>query len=107
MNIIIKKIKEKDEFFNSDRFLEEFNQEKYFELLKAWKTDVEKSYLDENWLLHFSPVRHEKCLMSKRRPCIRFFLYFMIYLRIILDIVNICFTSKLFEITDVFLNILV
>ena len=71
VNIIIKKFKEKDEFFNPDRFLEEFDQEKYFELLKAWKTDVQKSYLDENPLLHFSPLRHEKCLMSKRRPCTR------------------------------------
>ena len=33
VNILIKKFKEKDEFF--ERFLEEFNQEKYFELLKA------------------------------------------------------------------------
>ena len=32
VNIIIKKFKEKDEFFNPDRFLEEFDQEKYFEL---------------------------------------------------------------------------
>ena len=28
------------------RFLEEFDQEKYFELLKAWK-DEEESYLNE------------------------------------------------------------
>ena len=30
----------------------------------------------------------------------------MIFLRTILDIVNICSTSKLFKITDAFLNIL-
>ena len=35
VNIIIKRFKEKDELFNPERFLEEFNQEKYFELLKA------------------------------------------------------------------------
>ena len=40
VNIIIKKFKEKDKFFNPERFLEEFDQEKYFELLKAWKADV-------------------------------------------------------------------
>ena len=66
VNIIIKKFKEKDKFFNPERFLEEFDQEKYFELLKAWKADVEKSYLDKNPHLDFSPVRHEKCLMSMK-----------------------------------------
>ena len=71
VNIIIKKFKEKDEIFNPERFLEEFDQEKYFELLKAWKADVEKSYLDENPYLRFSPVRLKKCFMSKQRPCIR------------------------------------
>ena len=80
VNIIIKKFKEKDKFFNPERFLEELDQEKYFELLKAWKADVEKSYLDENPNLDFLPVRQEKCLMSKRRPCKdRVFLYFMIF----------------------------
>ena len=67
VNIIIKKFKEKDEIFNPEKFLEEFDQEKYFELLKAWKADVEKSYLDKNLHLRFSPVRHKKCLMSKQR----------------------------------------
>ena len=45
------------------RFLEEFDQEKYFELLKAWKYE-EESYLNEHPHLRFEPKRHEKCLMS-------------------------------------------
>ena len=45
VNIIIKKYKEKDEFFNPTQFLNEFDSEKYFELLAAWKKDAEASYL--------------------------------------------------------------
>ena len=45
VNIIIKKYKEKDEFFNPTQFLNEFDSEKYFELLAAWKKDAEGSYL--------------------------------------------------------------
>ena len=71
VNIIFKKYKEKDDFFNPERFLEEFDREKYFELLKAWKADAEESYLKEHPYLSFAPVRHEKCLMSKQRPCLR------------------------------------
>ena len=66
VNIIFKKYKEKDDFFNPERF---FDREKYFELLKAWNADVESlRYLNEHPDLGFAPVRHEKCLMSKQRP---------------------------------------
>ena len=71
VNIIFEKYRNKDEHFNPKKFLEEVEQEKYFELLRTWKQGSEKSYLDENRHLRFSPVRHKKCLMSKRRPCIR------------------------------------
>ena len=71
VNIIFEKYRNKDEHFNPKKFLEEVDQEKYFELLRTWKQGSEKSYLDENRHLRFSPVRHKKCLMSKRRPCIR------------------------------------
>ena len=71
VNIILKKHKEKGEFFNPEKCLEEVDQEKYFELLKAWKVDVEESYLEEHPYLRFSPIRHEKCLMSARRKRIR------------------------------------
>ena len=71
VNIIFKKYKEKEDLFNPERFLEEFDRGKYFELLKAWTADVEESYLNEHPYLHFPPVRHKKCLMSKRRPCLR------------------------------------
>ena len=46
VNIISKQYKEKDELFNPEKYLEETDQEKYLELLKAWKVDVEKSYLE-------------------------------------------------------------
>ena len=66
VNITFKKYKEKDDFFNPERF---FDREKYFELLKAWNADVESlRYLNEHPDLGFAPVRHEKCLMSKQRP---------------------------------------
>ena len=46
VNIISKQYKEKDELFNPEKYLEKTDQEKYLELLKAWKVDVEKSYLE-------------------------------------------------------------
>ena len=38
VNIIFKKYKEKDEFFNPEKYLEEVDQEKYFELIRTWST---------------------------------------------------------------------
>ena len=86
VNIIFEKYKEKDEFFNPEKYLEEIDQEDFFELLKAWKVDVEKSYLDEHPYLRFSPVRHQKCLMSARRVYKIIFFYFF---KNHLDIVHI------------------
>ena len=40
VNIILKKYKEGDKFFDATRFLNEFDAEKYFELLMAWKKEV-------------------------------------------------------------------
>ena len=58
VNIILKKYKEKrEEFFNPTRFLEEFDYEKYFELLKDSKIKSEESYLNEHPYLLFSPRR--------------------------------------------------
>ena len=71
VNIFIKKFIEKDEFLNPIRFLEEFNQEKYFKLLKSWKEEEEESYLEKYPHLRFDPIRHTKCVMNTRRPCIR------------------------------------
>ena len=71
VNIIFKKYRDKDEHFDPKKFLEEVDQEKCFELFRTWKQDFGKSYLDENPHLRFLSVRHQKCLMSKRRPCIR------------------------------------
>ena len=41
VNIILKKYKENDQFFNPEKYLAEVDQEKYFELLKTWKIEVE------------------------------------------------------------------
>ena len=58
VNIIFKKYKEEgEEFFNPTCFLEEFDCEKYFELLKDWKIKSEESYLNEHPYLLFSPSR--------------------------------------------------
>ena len=58
VNIIFKKYKEEgEEFFDPTRFLEEFDCEKYFELLKGWKIKSEESYLNEHPYLLFSPRR--------------------------------------------------
>ena len=67
VNIIFKKYKEKDEFSNPKKYLEEVEQEKYFELLRTWKVDFEKTYFEEYPHLRFSPVRHEISLWDARR----------------------------------------
>ena len=70
VNIIIKKYKENDEFFNPTQFLNELDSEKYFELLAAWKKEVEASYLKDFPYFRFGPHRHKKTSM-KPRTCIR------------------------------------
>ena len=45
-NIVFKKIKEKDEYFNPKRYLGG-DEEKYFEILQQWKIDCEKNYLEQ------------------------------------------------------------
>ena len=70
VNIIFEKYRDKGEHFNPKKFLEEVDQEKYFELLRTWKQDFEKIYLNNNPHLRFSPVRHQEFVMSKRRLCI-------------------------------------
>ena len=48
VNIIVKKYNdERNEFFDPTRFFEEFDSEKYFQLLKDWKIKSEESYLNE------------------------------------------------------------
>ena len=71
MIIIFKKYKEEgEEFFNPTRFLEEFDAEKSFELLKGWKLKNEKEYLEKNPYLNFCSHRHRK-ILGKPSPCIR------------------------------------
>ena len=70
VNIILTKFKEKDNYFNPQKYIEE-DEEKYFELLQEWKLNFEEDYLEKNPHLRFAPIRHKKCLMKRRRPCLR------------------------------------
>ena len=70
VNVILKKIKGKDEYFNPIKYLEE-DEEKYFEVLQHWKTDFERDYLEKYLHLRLAPARHKKCLTKARRPLIR------------------------------------
>ena len=45
MNIVFNKYKEGNSFFDPCRFLDEFDTEKYFELLKDWKEEFEIYHL--------------------------------------------------------------
>ena len=73
VNIIIKKYKERDEFFNPMEYWNALDSEKYFELLAKWKKEVEDIYLKDFPHVRFSPHKHKKTLM-KPRPCIRGYL---------------------------------
>ena len=93
INIIFKKYKEKDEFFNPKKYLEEVDQEKYFKLLRTWKVDFEKNDLEEYPHLRFSLVRHEKSSWDARRKIKGLRVsdnIFYIFLKTLLDIVIIC-----------------
>ena len=70
VNIIFKKYKEKDAFFDPRQFLEKFDAGKYFELLMGWKIKNKKKCLEENPYLNFGPYRHKK-ILAKPRPTIR------------------------------------
>ena len=70
VNVILKKIKGKDEYFNPIKYLEG-DEEKYFEVLQHWKTDFERDYLEKYLHLRLAPARHKKCLTKARRPLIR------------------------------------
>ena len=70
VNIIFKRYEEQDEFFDPQLFLEEFDAEKYFELLKKWKIQNEKKFLEENPYLTISPRRHKK-ILAKPRTTVR------------------------------------
>ena len=60
VNIILKKYKEeREEFFDSTRFLKEFDCKKHFQLLKDWNIKSEESFLNEHPYLLFSPRRHK------------------------------------------------
>ena len=92
VNIITKKYKEKDEFFNPTQFLNEFDSKKYFEFLAAWKKDVEASYLKDFPYLRFRPYRHKKNFNEAKTlyQGINFFviLYFLKKQLDIVDILN-------------------
>ena len=53
----MKKFKEKDQEFSPVNYLDD--EEKYFELMKQWKNEFEKDYLDQYPHLRLDPVRHK------------------------------------------------
>ena len=69
-NIVLKKFKEKDNYFNPMRYLGG-DEEKYFEILQQWKIDFEKTYLHQFLHLRHAPIHHKKCLARSARPSLR------------------------------------
>ena len=55
VNIVFDKYKEGDSFFDPRRFLDEFDTEKYFELLQDWKEKCKIYHLREKSHLKFGP----------------------------------------------------
>ena len=70
VNIVLKEFKEKDNYFNSMKYLGG-DEEKYFKILQQWKIDFEKCYLEQFPHLRRAPIRHKKCLMRSTRPSLR------------------------------------
>ena len=70
VNIVLKKFKEKDNYFNPMRYLGG-DEEKYFKIVQQWKIDFEKSYLEQFLHLCRAPIRHKKCLARSARPSLR------------------------------------
>ena len=70
VDIVFKKIREKDEYLNPKKYLGS-DEEKYFEILQQWKIDCEKNYLEQYPHLSRPPIRHKKCLSKSSRPCLR------------------------------------
>lgn len=57
VNIVFEKYKQEEAFFDPRRFKDQFDSEKYFELLKDWKIKFEQYHLLENPYLRFGPHR--------------------------------------------------
>ena len=70
VNIVLKKFKEKDNYFNPMRYLGG-DEEKYFEILQQWKIVFEKSFIEQYPHLSCAPIRHKKCLAKSTRPSLR------------------------------------
>ena len=62
VNIVFDKYKEVDSFFDPHRFLDEFDTEKYFELLKDQKEKCEIYHLRGKPHLKFGPYRRKRIL---------------------------------------------
>ena len=63
MNRVFQKIREKDEYFNSKKYLGG-DEENYFEILQQWKTDCEKNCLEQHPHLSRVPIRHKKVYLK-------------------------------------------
>ena len=71
VNIVFKKTKEKNIFLNPEIYLQG-DHEKYFELLKEWKSVSEDKYLrslpqTDREFLRFEPYRQEKTIFPRKK----------------------------------------
>ena len=68
INIVFKKIKEKDIFFNPQIYLH-CDHKKYFELLKEWKSVSQDKYFPQTYqeFIRFGPYRHEKTIFPRKK----------------------------------------
>ena len=76
VNVVFKRIKEKNIFSNPEIHLQG-DHEKYFELLKEWKSVSEDKYLKsrpqtDREFLRFGTYRHEKTIFPRKKiVCLR------------------------------------
>ena len=80
VNIVFDKYKEGDSFFDPRRFLDEFDTEKHFELIKDQKEKCKIYHLRQKPHLKFGPYRHTKNIgKSKDNQRISYFSIFYFF----------------------------
>ena len=71
-NIVLKKFREKDEYFNPKKYLGGAGRGgRDEEILQRWKIDHKKKYLEQFPHLSRPPIRYKKVLSKSSRPCLR------------------------------------
>ena len=66
VNIVFKKIREKNKYFNPKKSLGR-EEEEYFEILQQWKVEFEKKYSEQYPHLSRPLIRHKKYLLKSLR----------------------------------------